>query len=44
MQIIFIISSVNHYLNKSKGSIRIYRKTKRINVKRFPGNAVCPYV
>ncbi|EGQ78566.1 hypothetical protein HMPREF9418_0007 [Neisseria macacae ATCC 33926] len=44
MQIIFIISSVNHYLNKSKGSIRIYRKTKRISVIRFPGNAVCPYV
>lgn len=44
MQIIFIISSVNHYLNKPKGSIRIYRKTKRINVIRFPGNAVCPYV
>ncbi|EET43725.1 hypothetical protein NEISICOT_02484 [Neisseria sicca ATCC 29256] len=44
MQIIFIISSVNHYLNKPKGSVRIYRKTKRINVIRFPGNAVCPYV
>lgn len=44
MQIIFIISLVNHYLNKPKGSVRIYRKTKRISVIRFHGNAVCPYV
>ena len=44
MQIIFIISLVNHYLNKPKGSVRIYRKTKRISVIRFPGNVVCPYV